>query len=1275
MDGGGSGAEAWETVDRKLSKKTKKKSEEDDGSWSQVTNDRRKKDNQRNTLPRKQSGRDGYGAGPGAGRINRSTPSPARSIPGTSQSESVAGPMKPPPTPDVAPSKPSWANLASKSGSAEPQKPPPVEQTKPNPKSAQIVVNAPETVPIPKPAATLKPVLDAAGNLPVSPSVVTPSEPKEASISEISDEPSPTNEPSKLTEEKKLVETKASSSLSASVLNPAAPPFVFPDPVKSIVKPTVPTALNTDSEYNGNKVALDANENISVSKITSTTVPVSDPSPPVTTFPVHTSPIASANEPVPNPKPSPPAIAEPSLSLSVKVAEPSPPVSGKVVVPSSPISGKMAEPSTPPNDKETEPPPSLNSVESSPASSVKVAEPSTPPNMKMADSETRHYGRDALLQLQQHPLSLVKPERLPALDIVLDTPLRSSNSAPQLGDTPQFHQFARTLPSKRDSVRKPSKIISLSREPVKLHKSENAWTPGVKSQTEQDDLDVLSKSVLAILNKLTPQKFDVLVEKFKKLDIDTEEKLVMCMEQVFEKAVDEPSFSSAYARMCRELSLKAVTKDAKSDENFRLILLERCRKEFQADYISEEQRKKYIEDSGNAASEDEQKKIKAEFENLELKLRRRSLGNIRFISELYNLKMLPGKIMHQIIQKLLDAVDDESLESLCRLFSTSGSNLEKEIALIPTERRHLYDFDTYFNKIGIIVGNKKVSSRVRFLLQDVVDLRKMNWVSRRVESGPKTIQQIHKEAKLEALKIQLADQNLSSPVSRRSEDRNRRKTEFRPPRVQEDEGWNTAPRKAQRASDVVDPERLRNIKKVDTGSIKLGPDSGRGLSWGSGSSGPQTPAVHHANRFQMLEDSESMPAPQPQYIGRASEPIRTSYDRSLSRGRNQLGKPSSQVSSRTNSLDRSVSLRGSAAVDEEELKTKFRTLLDEYISNCDFNETLVSVCENFHPSNIDILVDVCFDYGLEKKEKDRLKCGDLIHGLMDKGCLQVNQFNTGLGRVLELAADIILDVPKFWEHTADILACVLVKSNCFVQVMENSWKCVTDQKMRENFMETVLGSVKRMNEEMFPVFISKHTETLEKLLGGDISSFLSDKKILVKASKPLQNGNQHEDLYRQISDVLDKKISDNDELLSIDRILCDRVMGKEVLRILVTAVIESVVEGVAGTQCTLLKEILHSRAPILKKYLDADKDRELVALYAIQSLVHGLQHPNKLLHTILEVLYDQDCISEDALLDWERSEDPEHQEGKGVALKSCTQFFEWLKTADEEQEEGETGTD
>ena len=56
----------------------------------------------------------------------------------------------------------------------------------------------------------------------------------------------------------------------------------------------------------------------------------------------------------------------------------------------------------------------------------------------------------------------------------------------------------------------------------------------------------------------------------------------------------------------------------------------------------------------------------------EMKLRRRSLGNIRFIGELYKIRMLTGKIMHECIKKLLIQTDEESLECLCTLVTNIG---------------------------------------------------------------------------------------------------------------------------------------------------------------------------------------------------------------------------------------------------------------------------------------------------------------------------------------------------------------------------------------------------------------------------------------------------------------------------------------------------------------------------------------------------------------------------------------------------------------------------
>lgn len=887
-------------------------------------------------------------------------------------------------------------------------------------------------------------------------------------------------------------------------------------------------------------------------------------------------------------------------------------------------------------------------------------------------SETRQYDRDMLMQLQRHPLSLQKPEKLPELEIVLSNPMRSSSSAPLLGEIPSqyVHTFNRPPPVKRDSRRKESKkIISLSREPVKLHKAENAWMPSNKNQDDQNELDVLSKKVRAILNKLTPQMFSKLVEQFKELTIDTEPKLVQCMELVFEKAVEEPAFSSAYASMCRELSQKKIQEENSSKPvDFRTLLIRRCQKEFLADYISDEQRKKYVEDLGNAKNEEEEKNVRVAFELLEQKLRRRSIGNIRFISELYNLKMLGIHIMTSIIGRLLTAGDEESLECLCRLLTTSGSRMEAE-----AEAQKSFDFNAFFGRIQAVVEERKTSSRVRFMLQDIQDLRANKWVSRRTDAGPKTIEEIHKEAKLEALRIQLADQRPPAPPNRRSEERTRRKTDFRPQPVTNEDGWSNVPSKAAKMSvDNIDPDKIRTIKKLDTENIKLGPTRGM-ATWGTGSAATKTTETLKANnRFQMLEDDENSPAISV-YAGRASEPVRSSYDRSISRGRVNKGKTFSQRASREASVELKSShvLRGDEKLDEDKLKTNIGTLIEEYINNCDFTETLASLCQLVHPSRVETVVEECFNIGLEKKSiKDREACGDLLRGLMQRKILSPVNVSNGLGRILEFVDDFIIDIPKFWDHTSDILTRILTEEDCFGEIIPNCCSYFHDENMSKNFIEPILHSVHRQDRETFLQITSRHKQLVEDILAQKLESYLEEKKLADVGPEPLVNGSLQDDLARKLDEVFTKQVTGNDELSRIDGILCDKPMESKTVRTLVTAVIESVVNGIGGpsVSCVLNKDLLNTRVPILKKYLDANKDRELYALYAIQSLVNKLEHPNKLLHHILEVLYDKDCISEDALFDWEKSEDAEEQEGKGVALKSCTQFFDWLRTAEEDDD-------
>ncbi len=74
----------------------------------------------------------------------------------------------------------------------------------------------------------------------------------------------------------------------------------------------------------------------------------------------------------------------------------------------------------------------------------------------------------------------------------------------------------------------------------------------------------------------------------------------------------------------------------------------------------------------------DRQKLKVELSTTMTKMRRHSLGNIRFIGELFKLKMLSEAIIYEIITRLLkSASDEESLECFSKLITITGKDLEK----------------------------------------------------------------------------------------------------------------------------------------------------------------------------------------------------------------------------------------------------------------------------------------------------------------------------------------------------------------------------------------------------------------------------------------------------------------------------------------------------------------------------------------------------------------------------------------------------------------------
>ncbi|XP_069392181.1 eukaryotic translation initiation factor 4 gamma 1-like [Paralichthys olivaceus] len=296
------------------------------------------------------------------------------------------------------------------------------------------------------------------------------------------------------------------------------------------------------------------------------------------------------------------------------------------------------------------------------------------------------------------------------------------------------------------------KVISWKvRADMQLNKDEYTWKSSVltcvqscavaepKNDPEQVKTQKVFKLFRSILNKLTPEKLEKLVKQVTELDINTEERLRGVIELTFEKAISELSYSGVYARMCHGLMGLTVQTPDGLELNFNKLLLKRCQKAFENKDDNEILKKKQ-EELEAASGDREKKKLTEELEEIKYKAKRESVGTMKFIGELFKLKMLIDAVMFDCIGKLLKDNDEVSLECLCTLVSTIGKDLD----LGKSKTR----LDGYFSRMKQIVA-EQTSNRIRFRLQDVLDLRFNKWVPRHKEQGPKTINQIYKEAKLE----------------------------------------------------------------------------------------------------------------------------------------------------------------------------------------------------------------------------------------------------------------------------------------------------------------------------------------------------------------------------------------------------------------------------------------------------------------------------------------------------------------------------------------------
>ncbi|XP_078155907.1 eukaryotic translation initiation factor 4G-like [Carex rostrata] len=226
-----------------------------------------------------------------------------------------------------------------------------------------------------------------------------------------------------------------------------------------------------------------------------------------------------------------------------------------------------------------------------------------------------------------------------------------------------------------------------------------------------------------------------LFKQVKAMNIDSPDTLAGVTSQIFDKALMEPAFCEMYANLCSHLA--NVLPDFSEDNEkitFKRLLLNKCQEEFERGEREEAEAEKTEE-------EGEVKQIPEQREEKRVKVRRRMLGNIRLIGELYKKRMVTERIMHECIKRLLgptQSPDEDDTEALCTLMSTIGEMIDH-----PKAKEHM---DAYFDIMANLSTNQRYSSHVRFMLKDAIDLRRNKWQQRRKVEGPKKIEEVHRDA-------------------------------------------------------------------------------------------------------------------------------------------------------------------------------------------------------------------------------------------------------------------------------------------------------------------------------------------------------------------------------------------------------------------------------------------------------------------------------------------------------------------------------------------------
>ncbi|KAL9046596.1 MAG: hypothetical protein Q9214_000603 [Letrouitia sp. 1 TL-2023] len=353
-----------------------------------------------------------------------------------------------------------------------------------------------------------------------------------------------------------------------------------------------------------------------------------------------------------------------------------------------------------------------------------------------------------------------KPERVPSSAGMASHPHSPRNNPSQRvssrtskgGRTRENDKDAKTMPLTAGTTLKPIEVTASGWKPTSVGHGVTGLAGPAPGGDGYMAPDVVQRKVKSNLNKMTPNNFDRISDQILAIAAQSKDEtdgrtLRQVIQLTFEKATDEAHWAEMYAQFCKRM-LESMNPDIKDESIldkkgeivtggalFRKYLLTRCQTEFERGWKINLPEKPEGETEEAVMLSDEYYAAAA--------AKRRGLGLVRFIGELYKLTMLTERIMHECVKKLVDyegTPDEAEVESLTSLLKTIGQNLD-------ASERGRQLMDVYFTRINIMMDAPGLPSRLKFMLMDIGDLRKKNWHAKGDTSkGPTTLEAVRAEA-------------------------------------------------------------------------------------------------------------------------------------------------------------------------------------------------------------------------------------------------------------------------------------------------------------------------------------------------------------------------------------------------------------------------------------------------------------------------------------------------------------------------------------------------